>query len=91
MKKNFQQNRVTKILEKEYIKWYSVPTKQNPAETESRGSLSKISEIRSKGHLWTAENKKWPDLPILSESKESEKEAKIIKNILATTVEQKDF
>ena len=38
-----------------------------------------------------AENNKWPDQPILSESKESEKEAKIIKNILATTIKQKDL
>ena len=91
LQKQFLANRVTKILEKEYIKWYSVPTKQNPADTGSRGSLSKISEIRWKGHLWIAENNKWPDLRILSESKESEKEAKIIKNILATTIEQKDF
>ena len=67
------------------------PNQTKPADTGSRGSLSKISEIRWKGHLWIAENNKWPDLRILSESKESEKEAKIIKNILATTIEQKDF
>ena len=37
--KQFVANRVTKILEKEYIKWYYVPTKQNPADIGSRGSL----------------------------------------------------
>ena len=41
--------------------------------------------------MWIAENNKWPDQPIFSESKESEKEAKIIKNILATTVKRKDL
>ena len=44
--KQFEANRVTKILEKEYIKWYYVPTKQNPADIGSRGSLlSKIPDI----------------------------------------------
>ena len=35
--------------------------------------------------------KKWPDQPILSESKESKKEAKLTKNILATTVKKNDL
>ena len=44
--------------------------------------LSKIPDIRWNGPSWIAENKKnWPDQPILSESKQSEKETKIIKNI----------
>ena len=90
--KQFVANRVTKILEKEYIKWYYVPTKQNPADIGSRGSLlSKIPDIWWKGPSWIAENSKWPDQPILSESKASEKEAKIILKILATTVKLKDL
>ena len=45
----------------------------------SRGSLlNKISDIWWKGPLWIAVNKKWPDQPSLSESKESEKEAELI-------------
>ena len=44
-----------------------------------------------KGPLWIAENNKSPDQPILSESRGSEKEVKIIKNILAATVKQKDL
>ena len=90
--KQFVANKVSKILEKEYIKWYYVPIKQNPADIESRGSLlSKTSDIWWKGPSWIAENNKWPDQPILSEAKESEKESKIIKNILANTVKQKDL
>ena len=38
-----------------------------------------------------AENNKWPDQSILSQSNESEKEAKAIKNILATIVKQRDL
>ena len=44
-----------------------------------------------KGPSWIVENNKSPDQPILSESRESEKEVKIIKNILAATVKQKDL
>ena len=56
---------------------------QNRADIGCRGSLlSKIPDICWKGPLWIAENSKWPEQPILSESK-SEKEAYIIKKILA--------
>ena len=55
--KQFVVNRVTKILEKEYIKWYYVPTKQNPADTGRMGSmLSKIPDIWWKSPSWIAEN-----------------------------------
>ena len=48
--KQFVANRVRQILEKEYIKWYYVPTKQNPADIGYRGSLlSKIQKICWKG------------------------------------------
>ena len=88
--KQFVANRVTKILEKEYIKWYYVPPKQNPADIGSRGSLlGNIPAIWWKVPSWIAENNKWPYQPILNESKQSEKEAKIIKNILATSVTER--
>ena len=44
-----------------------------------------------KGPSRIAENNKSPDQPILSESRGSEKEVKIIKNVLAATVKQKDL
>ena len=44
--KQFVANRVTKTSEKEYMKWYYVPTKQDTADIGSRGSLlGKIPEI----------------------------------------------
>ena len=47
--KQFVANTITKILQKEYIKWYYVPTKQNPADIGSRGSLlSKFPDIWGK-------------------------------------------
>ena len=61
-------------------------------DVRSRGRLlSKIPDIWWKGPSWIAECEKWPDQPIFSKSKKSEKEAKIFKNILATTVKQKDL
>lgn len=64
---------------------------QNRADIGSRGILlSKIPDICWKGPLWIAENSKWPEQPILSESK-SGKEAYSIQNILATTVKQKNL
>ena len=57
--KQFVANRVTKTLEKEYIKWNYVPPKQSPADTGSRGSmLSKIPDIWWKGPSIIAENNK---------------------------------
>ena len=62
-------------------------TQQNPGDIESKGSLlSNIDDIWWKSPSWIAENNKWLDQAVLRESKESEKEAKTIKNILATTV-----
>ena len=89
--KQFVANRASKILEKEYIKWYYVLTKEKPADIGSRGSpLSNISDIWWKGSQ-IVQNNKQPDQPILNWPKESEKEAKIVKNIIATTVKQKDL
>ena len=51
--------------------------------------LSEIAGIWWKGPSWIAENNKWLDQPILSEPKESEKEAKIIKSVSATAFKQK--
>ena len=77
--KHFVANRVTKAkVHKVYIKhikWYYVPTKQNPADIiGSRDRLlTKNPDIWWKGPSWIAENNKWSDQPILSEEKESEK------------------
>ena len=77
--KQFVANRLTKILKKRVLKIVLCPN-----------LLSKIPDIWWKGPSWIAKNK-WPGQPVLGESKESEIEAKIIKNILAATVKQKDL
>ena len=44
--KVFVENRVKKILSHEFIEWKYVPTKQNPADIESRGSpISKLGDL----------------------------------------------
>ena len=49
----FVRNRVNKILEKDDINWQYVPTRDNPADLGSRGSvLTKIPEIWWKGPSW---------------------------------------
>ena len=90
--KQFVANRITKILEKEYKKWCYFPIKKSPVDIGSMGILlSKIPDIWWKDPPWITENNKWPDQSILSEHKKSEKEAKTIKNVLATTFKQKNL
>ena len=49
----FLRNRVNKTLERDGINWQYVPTRDNPADLGSRGSLlSKIPEIKWKGPSW---------------------------------------
>ena len=48
-------NRVTKILERNNFNWQYVPTRDNPADLGSRGSLlNKIPELSWKGPSWLA-------------------------------------
>ena len=89
--KQFVGNRVDKIREKDFIKWYYVPTKENPADLGSRGCLlSNIPEVWWKGPAWLTEPENWPDQPYISPTIESEKESKLIKEVLATTTEKTD-
>ena len=49
----FVRNRGNKTLERDGINWQYVPTRDNPADLGSRGSLlSKIPEIKWKGPSW---------------------------------------
>lgn len=66
--------------------------KQQPEDIGSRGSLlSKIPRIWWKGPTWIAENKKWPDQPILNDSKKSRKETKVIQNKVTAAVKRNHF
>ena len=76
-------------IRKEQIKWYYNPIKQNSTDIgvcyiRFQTSGEKVLHRQQK-------IKEWPDQPILSESKESKKVAKLTKNILATTVKKNDL
>ena len=78
------------------INWQYVPTRDNPADLGSRGSLlTKTPEILWKGPSWLQFRENWPRQPDIKPSVESEKEVKISKehkSIVITTVEiQHDF
>ena len=48
--KQFVGNRVNKVREKELVNWYYVPTKENPPDIVSRGSLiENISQVWGEG------------------------------------------
>ena len=92
----FVRNRVNKILERDDINWQYVPTRDNPADLGSRGSLlTKIPEIWWKGPSWLQVKESLPRRPDIKPSEESEKEVKIskeYKSIVFTTVAiQDDF
>ena len=55
-------NRVDKIREKYFIKWYYVPKKENPDDIGSRGSLtSSIPKVWWKSPAWLPDMNKWPN------------------------------
>ena len=67
-------------MERNDLNWQYVPTRDNPADLGSRGSLlSKIPEIWWKGPSWLQVKENWPKQPDTKPSEESEKEVKILK------------
>ena len=92
----FVRNRVNKILERDDINWQYVPTRDNPADLGSRGSLlTKIPEIWWKGPSWLQVKENWTRQRDIKLPKESEREVKILKehkSVVFTTVAiQDDF
>lgn len=79
----FVANRVRKIKEHPEIRWRHVPTLDNPADLASRGGLVTNAELWWSGPAWLRDPKKWPENPVTEKSKASEKEAKVIKEVLS--------
>ena len=83
-------------MERDGINWQYVPTRDNPADLGSRGSLlTKIPEIWWEGPSWLQLKENWPRQPDIKPSEESEKEVKISKehksNVFTTVAIQDDF
>ena len=90
--KAFVPNRVSKILELEFIAWKYVLTKQNPADIGSRGSpVRMLPELWWKGPIWLKEFPKWPAQPHIGPTAESQQECKIIPEVMAASVEALDM
>ena len=80
--------RVNKIREKEFINWYYVPTKENPADIGIRGSLIvNISRVWWEGPSWLPDKTKWPNQPLITSATESEKKTKRIKELVAIVIQ----
>ena len=85
--KQFVLNRINKINAKAYITWRHVPSNQIPADIGSRGVYGKrIPELWWTEPTWLQQTEQWPPQPRIMASDESEKEAKAIKTLLATSI-----
>ena len=84
-------NRLAQINVKAYVKWRYVGTEQNPADVGSRGILSRERlEIWLKGPSWLTEREMWPAVVQTKPSKETEAEAKLVKEVFAGATEMED-
>ena len=83
-------------MERDDINWQYVPTRDNPADLGSRGSLlTKILEICWEGPSWLQVKENWPRQLDIKPSEESEKVVKISKehksNVFTTVAIQDEF
>ena len=84
---HFVNNGVDKIKEKHYITWRQVSTNENPADIGSRSVYgNQIPSLWWNGSTWLQNRDHWPLQPIIKANKETEKEAKKIKTVLATKI-----
>lgn len=86
--KQFVGNRVRKIREHKHVKWRHISTDQNPADVASRsGIVKEENRLWWDGPLWLSEPEKWPKDIIAAPSVESEKESKVIKQVMNVAVQ----
>lgn len=86
--KQFVGNRIKKISEKGFI-WRHVPTKENPADTGSRGGSNlQDNEKWMRGPSWLSEVNKWPEMIVIRVDDDSEREKQPVREILQVAVER---
>ena len=89
--KQFVTNRVHKIKSKDYIEWRHVDTSHNPADIGSRGcKTSQLTSVWLPGPEWLLNPEEWPRDIVTEPNKETEAEAKQIKEVFAVAVETRD-
>ena len=91
---NYQQfvkNRADKILEKSEITWRYVNTTENPPDVGSHGmSVAKMGEFWWKGPGWLRDSDNWPSHIRTKATSETEKEARIVKDMMTSTTLKSD-
>ena len=88
--KQFVSNRVRKIRSHEQIQWRHIPTRENPADLGSRGGEVTEDKLWWNGPDWLADKQLWPPDITTTASKESDEEVKIVRDLIASTVEVAD-
>ena len=72
----------------EFINWCYVPTKNNPEDIGSRGSLIvNILRVCWRGPSWLQDKTKWSNYPFITSTNEPEKDTKCIKELLTTAIQ----
>ena len=84
-------NRITKIKSRGHIHWSHIPTNENPADIGSRGcSVSNIPELCFLGPKWLPYKDQWPVQRTTQATYKTVQEAKIIKELMSTTLQKND-
>ena len=81
--RQFVANCVAKVRSHTSVKWHHVPTDQNPADLGSSGG--QLTELWLNGPQWLGNPENWPESPLIQSSKESQAEAKIVRDVLCAT------
>ena len=86
--KQFVANRISKIKSNLPLQWRHIPTKDNPADLGSRGGSVKNKQLWWNGPDWLSNRENWPADITLEATKESNAETKVIRQVLAVSLEQ---
>lgn len=76
-------NRVHKIQQHYQVKWYHVPTEDNPADPGSRGGNAVDSHLWKHGPTWLRDPSSWPPDIILEPTAETMTETKVNREIIS--------
>ena len=83
--KQFVQNRIDYINSKAQTQWHYVSTDENPADIGSRECKSdKLPKKWLEGPTWLQNKEEWPKQNDIEPKKESEEEAKLLKEVFYT-------
>ena len=89
--RQFVGNRVDKIRQHTDVTWRYVPSKENPADIASRGSLvNEKKELWLNGPSWFSQPNLWPTNIVTSANETTTAEAKATKELFAAAVSVRD-